>query len=97
MFPIKIDDLEIKVCPYYTEQGLCSIYERRPQCCRSYPGKGKKFPFADHVSHICDSDCPNCKTRCCTQITILKNVIQTPEEFILGLDHSCANCKKEFC
>jgi Fe-S-cluster containining protein len=34
------NDITFYHCPHVTEEGLCGIYERRPDCCKDAPGNG---------------------------------------------------------
>ncbi len=37
---MSVEDVTFYYCPYVTEDGICSIYERRPRCCRDAPYNG---------------------------------------------------------
>ena len=94
----KQNDIKLVICPKYdTNTGLCTIYDSRPECCRNFPGKGKKYPFKNEIVHTCDSKCNVCLTKCCTQIGIPINMEPTWEVVLTRLQMSCTECPKKFC
>jgi Fe-S-cluster containining protein len=86
-----------RICPFLDKDELCSIYETRPSCCRSYPGKGRKYPFTAKIIHSCDSNCSACINKCCKNVQIATNATPTPADFLEGLNVSCSECPKTFC
>jgi len=37
---LKLEELTFYYCEHVSPEGLCTIYERRPRCCREAPGNG---------------------------------------------------------
>ena len=78
-------------CPYLTEDELCSIYETRPECCRSFPNRNSPNCY---VPDYCDLDCKNCKDKCCNYISLDSESSNPPKpiDFYRSLDIKCDNC-----
>ena len=77
-------------CPYLTKDELCSIYETRPECCRSFPSKSPNC----YVPEWCDLDCKNCKDKCCNYISLDSKTGNEPKpiDFYRSLNIKCENC-----
>lgn len=75
------------VCPYFNDE-LCSIYDQRPQCCRSFPNRTSGMFCADSK---CDEDCISCKDKCCRHIEG-----EGTDVFEL-LNISCSECQNKYC
>jgi hypothetical protein len=71
-------------CPNLVD-GLCRIYESRPQCCRNFPNR-------EHPNCIdayrCDLNCKDCVDKCCNHILL------TDEGFVQSLNIECDSCKQ---
>lgn len=76
------------VCPHFVN-GLCSIYDTRPSCCRNFPNRNLGMFCADSK---CDEDCANCKDKCCTHI-----VAPSPDLVIAVLSITCSECQNIYC
>ncbi|WP_082542395.1 MULTISPECIES: YkgJ family cysteine cluster protein [unclassified Mesorhizobium] len=75
-------------CPFLTADELCSIYDTRPECCRSFPSKSPNC----FVPDWCDLDCRNCKDKCCNYISLDDKTKTLPADFYRSLDIKCEDC-----
>ena len=87
------------ICPYLDENKLCSIYEFRFNCCRSFPNRETGMFCSETTRCVYDAngnvDCFNCKDKCCEHLEIPDN---TPIwEVVKILDISCVKCKETYC
>ena len=73
------------ICQYLTVDELCSIYDKRPTCCRNFPNRNN-IKCID--SNRCDLNCEKCTDKCCKHIYIYdKNVISS-------LNIKCNDCNQ---
>lgn len=89
----KIEVTQIIRCPLLDSNGLCTIYENRPSCCRNYPNKTEGM-FCNDNKCIYDEqgnlDCFNCKDKCCNYLRM--------DTFDLDkMNISCEECKEVYC
>ena len=90
---------ELMTCPFFGKDGKCTIYSKRPKCCRNYPQKESYCSnencgmFASGTKKI---DCSLCKDKCCERILVPKNIVATKEFFIDWLDIDCDACREVF-
>ncbi len=75
-------------CPYLSKEELCSIYDSRPSCCRSFPNRTNSNCY---IPDYCDVDCKNCKDKCCNYIS-LSTGTNEPIDFFNNLNIECDNC-----
>lgn len=91
-------------CPLF-ENGECTSYNNRPNCCRSYPQKdsycsSKKCAiynaWLDWKTESNNVSCFSCSTVCCEWILVPKHVQFTKDEILKWLDISCEDCRELF-
>jgi len=73
------------ICPHLTAEELCTIYDDRPKCCRTFPNRVHPNCID---AYRCDLNCKECKDKCC------KHILLTDKNFISSLDVSCNQCKQ---
>jgi hypothetical protein len=74
-------------CNHLTKEGLCDIYDTRPECCRNFPNR--LHPNCVDA-YRCDTDCENCKDKCCENVTL------THDDFVKSLNINCNDCKQKW-
>ena len=87
------------ICPYLDENKLCSIYEFRFSCCKSFPNKESGMFCNETTRCVYDAngniDCFSCKDKCCEHLEIPDN---TPIWDVINLlNISCLKCKETYC
>lgn len=82
------------ICPYFKNE-LCSIYDKRPSCCRNFPNRTEGMFCSDSECVYTvegELDCENCLDKCCRHI-----VADKVEDILKVLDTSCEDCKTIYC
>lgn len=84
------------VCPHFTADELCGIYENRYSCCRNFPNRQTGMFCASTTRCIYDVDgnldCKNCLDKCCRHIWVGADKEFDPS--VLKMD--CLTCSETY-
>lgn len=84
------------ICPHLNSEELCSIYERRFNCCRNFPNRTSGMFCSTTTKCVYtyqgELDCFNCKDKCCKHI-----LVEIDKQFNSAiLDIDCITCTEKY-
>lgn len=89
-----------KIRCHFLKDGKCSIYDKRPNCCRNFPQKNGFCSKSKCILPVSSkhslSTCSKCKENCCEYVLVPKNIKITKIFLMKWMNMDCKTCRKFF-